>query len=108
MVATVLRAGHRLGTGPAVAMKLFFVQGELGMAGGAGFPLDDSWIGTRLAQNLVPGHRSSFKPGGPSADWRGPLWRLFLDLRHAVICGVAGAAQVVILPARSRIDIVGG
>jgi hypothetical protein len=45
-------------------------------AGEIGFPLDDSWIHARFAQNLARGHGFSFNPGQPTSTTTAALWTL--------------------------------
>ena len=47
-------------------------------AGEFGYPLDDSWIHVRFAQNLVAGRGFSFNPGVPTGLTTSPLWTLLL------------------------------
>jgi len=47
-----------------------------------GFPLDDSWIHVRFAQNLARGYGFSFNPGQPTSTTTGPLWTLLLALGY--------------------------
>jgi len=51
-------------------------------AGEFGFPLDDSWIHVRFAQNLARGYGFSFNPGQPASTTTGPLWTLLLALGY--------------------------
>ncbi len=51
-------------------------------AGEFGFPLDDSWIHVRFAENLARGYGFSFNPGQPTSSTTGPLWTLLLALGY--------------------------
>ncbi len=51
-------------------------------AGEFGFPLDDSWIHVRFAQNLARGKGFSFNPGHLASTTTGPLWTLVLALGY--------------------------
>ena len=51
-------------------------------AGESGFPLDDSWIHVRFAQNLARGYGFSFNPGQPASTTTGPLWTVVLALAY--------------------------
>jgi arabinofuranosyltransferase len=75
---------YLLVAGVALAMVALFLKGEFQVAGGPGFPLDDSWIHARFAQNLVRGQGFSFNPGVPSAGSTAPLWTLLLAGGHAL------------------------
>ncbi|MBN1460979.1 MAG: hypothetical protein JXA57_15720, partial [Armatimonadetes bacterium] len=52
--------------------------------GELGFPLDDSWIHVRFAQNLVGGYGFSYNPGELASSTTGPLWTLVLALGYGV------------------------
>jgi hypothetical protein len=47
-------------------------------AGEIGFPLDDSWIHARFAENLSQGLGFSFNPGEPTSTTTAALWTLLL------------------------------
>jgi arabinofuranosyltransferase len=64
-----------------------FIARERLIAGGEGFPLDDSWIHLQFARNLAEGAGFSFNPGTPVAGSTAPLWTLLL-----------GAAAIVSSP----------
>jgi hypothetical protein len=53
-------------------------------AGEIGFPLDDSWIHVRFAQNLVAGHGFSFNPGVPTSTTTSVLWTLLFAAAYRV------------------------
>ena len=48
------------------------------VVGEFGFPLDDSWIHVRFAQNMARGHGFTFNPGEPTSLTTGPLWTVLL------------------------------
>jgi hypothetical protein len=52
--------------------------------GEIGFPLDDSWIHVRFAQNLAHGYGFSYNPGQLTSTTTGPLWTLVLALGYAL------------------------
>ncbi len=54
------------------------------VVGEFGFPLDDSWIHVRFAQNLARGYGFSFNPGQPTSSTTGPLWTLLMGLAYRV------------------------
>jgi len=64
--------------GAACAVVFLFVAAELRIAGAAGFPLDDSWIHLRFADNLAAGRGFGLNPGAPVAGSTAPLWTLAL------------------------------
>ena len=66
--------------GAAAAGIGLFGVAELRVAGGWGFPLDDSWIHLQFARNLGSGQGFSFNPGETSAGSSAPLWTLFLSI----------------------------
>jgi hypothetical protein len=53
-------------------------------AGEIGFPLDDSWIHVRFAQNLAAGKGFSFNPGVPTSTTTSVLWTLLLAAVYRV------------------------
>jgi hypothetical protein len=53
-------------------------------AGEIGFPLDDSWIHVRFAQNLAAGHGFSFNPGVPTGTTTSVLWTLLFAAAYRV------------------------
>jgi hypothetical protein len=61
------------------------------IAGGAGFPLDDSWIHLQFARNLAEGGGFAYNPGHPVAGSTAPLWTLLLGAGALV----AGASVVL-------------
>ena len=91
----------------AVVPLVLFVVRERAIAGGAGFPLDDSWIHLHFARNLAEGAGFSYNPGVPVAGSTAPAWTVLLaagalaagaSLATAKALGVAvtvGAALVV-------------
>jgi len=66
---------------PVTALLLglgwYFWQ-ESTLAGGGGFPLDDSWIHLTLARNLSNGQGFAVNPGHPVGASTAPLWTLLL------------------------------
>lgn len=74
--------------GAALGVAILFVVVELWIAGGIGFPLDDSWIHLRFATNLASGHGFAINPGEPVAGSTAPLWTLLLAA--AITLGVPG------------------
>jgi len=71
---------------PAViaALMLYYLLMCRRAAGEFGFPLDDSWIHMRFAQNLAAGHGFSFNPGEPTSTTTSPLWTLLFGLAYRV------------------------
>ncbi len=67
---------------PAViaALMVYYLWLSHRVVGEYGFPLDDSWIHVRFAQNLARGHGFSFNPGQATSTTTGPLWTLLLAL----------------------------
>ncbi|MGH7318820.1 MAG: hypothetical protein ACRELA_04225 [Candidatus Rokuibacteriota bacterium] len=72
----------------AAGVVLLFVATELHIAGAIGFPLDDSWIHLRFAENLAAGRGFAINPGAPVAGSTAPLWTLLLA--GAMTLGVPG------------------
>ncbi len=64
------------------ALMLYYLILSRRVAGEFGFPLDDSWIHLRFAQNLARGYGFSFNPGQPASTTTGPLWTLLLALGY--------------------------
>lgn len=84
----------RRGAGGAAALLLvlaaaiplaLFAARALAVAGGTGFPLDDSWIHLHFARNLAEGAGFSYNPGTPVAGSTAPLWTLLLGGAFAVL-----------------------
>jgi hypothetical protein len=71
---------------PAViaALMAWYLVASRRVVGEFGFPLDDSWIHLRFAQNLARGHGFSFNPGQPASTTTAPLWTLLLALGYRV------------------------
>lgn len=61
-----------------VIMAWLYLGPLLGRGAAPGFPLDDSWIHIRFAQNLSSGHGFAFNPGEPSTGATSPLWIVVL------------------------------
>jgi hypothetical protein len=68
----------------ALLPLVVFVLAERRLAGGAGFPLDDSWIHLHFARNIAEGAGFAYNPGVPVAGSTAPLWTLLLALGLAV------------------------
>jgi hypothetical protein len=62
---------------------------------GLGFPLDDSWIHLRFAENLASGHGFAFNPDQPSTGATSPLWILVLAAGLVVMRSPFVAAYVL-------------
>jgi len=60
------------------ALMAWYALRARAAAGEFGFPLDDSWIHVRFAQNLAAGKGFSFNPGQPAGLTTSPLWTLLL------------------------------
>jgi hypothetical protein len=69
----------------ALPIGLFLLR-EHQIAGGPGFPLDDSWIHLHFARNIAEGAGFSYNPGVPVAGSTAPLWTLLLGGLFA-LCG---------------------
>ena len=54
------------------------------LVGEWGFPLDDSWIHIRFAQNLARGQGFTFNPGMPASTTTAPLWTLLFAAGYRV------------------------
>lgn len=65
-----------LGAG-LIPLAVFLVR-ERAIAGGPGFPLDDSWIHLHFARNIAEGAGFAYNPGTPVAGSTAPLWTLLL------------------------------
>ena len=63
----------------ALLMVLFYL-GMSALAGGVGFPLDDSWIHLTYARNLAEHGEWAFRPGEQSAGSTSPLWTALLSM----------------------------
>ncbi len=95
----------------AAALPLaVFMLTERSVVGGAGFPLDDSWIHLHFARNLAEGAGFAYNPGRPVAGSTAPLWTLLLaaavlvgdaSLATAKVLGVACALGAAILTRRA-------
>jgi len=70
--------------GAALGVAGLFTFQELRIAGTIGFPLDDSWIHLRFAQNLAEGNGFSYNRGVPVAGSTAPLWTLLLAMGYKV------------------------
>lgn len=62
----------------ALVPLALYLSVEQGIAGAAGFPLDDSWIHLHFARNLASGAGFSYNPGIPVAGSTAPLWTALL------------------------------
>jgi hypothetical protein len=65
----------------AVLMTIYLLASRHAV-GEFGFPLDDSWIHVRFAENLARGYGFSFNPGHLASTTTGPLWTLILALGY--------------------------
>ena len=86
---------YALVAGVALVVAALFLREEFWVAGGLGFPLDDSWIHARIAQNLVRGQGFSFNSGVPTAGSTAPLWTLLLAAGHALTGEFVWAAKTL-------------
>ena len=95
--------------GAAVGVMLWFVGAEIRIAGVIGFPLDDSWIHLRFADNLARGRGFGINPGEPVAGSTAPLWTLLLagarvlgapGLLAGKVLGLAGYVVTALLVRR--------
>ena len=77
---------------PAIGLFLWY---EHVLAGGWGFPLDDSWIHLQFARNLSRGDGFSFNPGEPMSASTAPLWTLVLTLLYIFPWSVLLSAKVL-------------
>lgn len=64
------------------ALMAYYLHHCRAVVGEVGFPLDDSWIHVRFAQNLARGFGFSFNPGEAASTTTGPLWTLLLALGY--------------------------
>src|ERR1017187_7651318 len=64
----------------AIAQRIFLGGNASGYLHGIGAPLDDVFIHTRFAQNLIHGGSYSFNPGETLAADTSPLWVLLLAI----------------------------
>ena len=65
-------------------LMLAYLLNSRRVTGEFGFPLDDSWIHVRFAQNLARGYGFSFNPGQPTSSTTGPLWTLLMGLAYRI------------------------
>jgi len=61
-----------------IALSALYLSALLRSGAGLGFPLDDSWIHLRFAENLASGRGFAFNPGEPSTGATSPLWIVVL------------------------------
>lgn len=66
------------------ALMAYYLVISRRVVGEIGFPLDDSWIHVRFAQNLARGYGFSFNPGQPASTTTGALWTVLLALGYRV------------------------
>jgi hypothetical protein len=94
----------------AILPLALFVLTERTVAGGAGFPLDDSWIHLHFARNLAEGAGFAYNPGRPVAGSTAPLWTLLLaagalpagaSVTMAKVLGIACALGAAVLTRRA-------
>jgi hypothetical protein len=76
------------------ACLLYVTRARALSTGGAGFPLDDSWIHLQFARSLAEGDGLSFRPGRLVAGSTGPLWTALLSLGFLVPGGALLWAKV--------------
>jgi hypothetical protein len=69
----------------AILPVLLFLLREQRIAGGAGFPLDDSWIHLHFARNIAEGSGFSYNRGIPVAGSTAPAWTLLLAMTSAFL-----------------------
>ncbi len=70
--------------GLVVGLMAWYLALSHRLAGEFGFPLDDSWIHMRFAQNLAAGHGFSFNPGELTSTTTGALWTILLALAYRI------------------------
>jgi len=64
------------------ALALLVYLGSTRLAGGLGFPLDDSWIHQTYARNLALFGQWAYQPGQVSAGSTSPVWTLVLSMGY--------------------------
>lgn len=71
---------------PAVALvcDLLYLVAAWAIAGGVGYPLDDSWIHQTLARNLVAFGQFAINPGEPVTASTAPLWTSIVAVGYAL------------------------
>lgn len=86
-------AGERFAGAPAIitygllplliaGLMAYYLSLARAGAGEIGFPLDDSWIHARFAQNLARGQGFSFNPGQPTSTTTAAVWTLLYAVAH--------------------------
>jgi len=65
------------------------------LAGGLGFPFDDSWIFAQYARNLAEGHGFCFNIGEPSNGFTSFLWLLLVALGYKLTGGFVVPMKVM-------------
>jgi hypothetical protein len=97
--------------GMAVPLVAFLVR-EGQVAGGPGFPLDDSWIHLHFARNIAEGAGFVYNPGAPVAGSTAPIWTVLLagasallgpSLLTAKALGIAAAIGAAVLTRRAAV-----
>lgn len=78
----------------AVALAAFLLR-ERWIAGGPGFPLDDSWIHLHFARNLAEGRGFVYNPGEPVGGSTAPLWTLLVAALFALVGAQPPAVKVL-------------
>ena len=85
---------ERLGVSSIALPCAVFLLGVTGLlmlewllAGGLGFPFDDSWIFAQYARNLAEGHGFCFNIGEPSNGFTSFLWLLLVALGYKLTGG---------------------
>ena len=79
-----LLATYLLAPALVIGLMVYYLLLSKQVAGEWGFPLDDSWIHVRFAQNLAAGNGFSFNPGEPTSTTTAPLWTLLLALGYRI------------------------
>ncbi len=64
----------------AVVCAAYWAFEQRALAGGLGWPLDDSWIHLQFARNLAAGRGLSYNPGDLVTGSTAPLWTALLAL----------------------------
>ncbi len=83
---TLLTEGKRIGLILLVigAACLLFLWQSHRIGGMLGFPLDDSWIHARFADNLAQGYGFAHNRGTPSPGSTSPLWVILLSATYFI------------------------
>ncbi len=96
------QGSERLEVGNIVLPCAVFLLGVAGLlmlerllAGGLGFPFDDSWIFAQYARNLAEGHGFCFNIGEPSNGFTSLLWLLLVALGYKLTGGFVVPMKVM-------------